>query len=181
MRLLVRLARERREGAPGEDTSGARRGHERSGARRPTRASGAAREGERPRRQRRGGEGGEPDAEGGRGSWPPQPGADQPPDRPEPDGQPRDRQDPRPAHNLQTRSIRPHPGRRPRHRELESSRPAEAGLSASYALRASLVGTLRPCGLRLSARRFAPCQHACFAGLSAAFDVEPGVAAGDDS
>ena len=56
------------------------------------------------------------DAEGDRGVEAAQSGADQPPDRQEPDGQPRDRQDPRPAHNLQAWSVGQDPGRRPRHR-----------------------------------------------------------------
>src|SRR3712207_8742279 len=45
----------------------------------------------------------EPDAARDRGPHAPEPGPDEPPDRPDTHGQPRDRQDPRPAHNLQDR------------------------------------------------------------------------------
>jgi DNA-binding NarL/FixJ family response regulator len=51
---------------------------------------------------------------------PPRPGPDQPPDRPRARSEPRHGQEPRAPHHRQTRSIRPHPGRRQSH----GTRPA---------------------------------------------------------
>ena len=112
MQLLVRLSTESSDGVRSE--GGSPHSHPTGSEATQPEAHRAGSSGTRA--FNRGGTDREPDAEGGRGVEAAQPGADKPPDRPEPGSQPRDHQDPRSAHNLQARSIRPHPGRRPRHR-----------------------------------------------------------------
>ena len=103
MRLLVRLARERDGGSEADESAAPERVAPRLRVE-PSRSGW--------RRQAVG----EPDAEGGRGLEAPKPGADQPPDRPQSALQREHRKGARAQHPHQTRSIRPHPGRRPRHR-----------------------------------------------------------------
>jgi hypothetical protein len=106
----------------------------------------------------RGGADSELDAERGRGVEAPQSGADQPPDRPGPAGQPRDRQDPRSAHNLQAWSVGQDPGRSPRHRVRNTL--ADWGRGDPSPIRAGQqFSTLRPLGFA--------CQHGGCAALSA--------------
>ena len=144
MRLLVRLARERGEGGnrqggsqeveAGTNSSGAGPDEEIPAP------EAAGEEAEGAGQPGRGGPNRDPHAQGDRGPHPPKPGPDEPPDRPEPYGQPRHRQDPRPAHNLQTRSLRPNPGRRPRHRG-RGNRDRDPVKRVSTALRALSAGS----------------------------------------